>query len=408
MALPGLMGTEHIGFTVPDLDEADDFFVGSSAATHVYSLGPFQHDDDWMREHLNVHPRTVMRKLRFYRCGTGANFEVFQYEPADGQAPSPATATSAATTSPSTSTIWMPRSTTCAPRASDPGRAHGQRNASEGQRWVYFLRPWGMQFELVSFPNGKAYEKNAEVLLWHPAIRRSEPDAIGGNGATQVRDGVTGARVADGLRDAILRGEYRPGKRMRQEDSPRSTAPAASRCAKRCGSWRPRGSSPRRQHRRLGLQAEPRRVRGALPGARADRAAAAAVQPAASDAGRRRPPGRAGRGDAQHHAMSRRSCAWTANSTWQLQRRRDHVLGEPSSGCGTPPSTIAAPSPGAGLEGDRIVHDEHHCWSPRSRARCRRGRAGAVRAHPAHPARSWRATPKSFNAPLTPQPTRRT
>jgi glyoxylase I family protein len=26
-----------------------------------------------------------------------------------------------------------------------------------------------MQFELVSFPDGKAYEKDAPVKLWHPA-----------------------------------------------------------------------------------------------------------------------------------------------------------------------------------------------------------------------------------------------
>jgi glyoxylase I family protein len=26
-----------------------------------------------------------------------------------------------------------------------------------------------MQFELVSFPDGKAYEQGADVLLWHPA-----------------------------------------------------------------------------------------------------------------------------------------------------------------------------------------------------------------------------------------------
>jgi glyoxylase I family protein len=26
-----------------------------------------------------------------------------------------------------------------------------------------------MQFELVSFPHGKAYEKEAGVKLWHPA-----------------------------------------------------------------------------------------------------------------------------------------------------------------------------------------------------------------------------------------------
>jgi len=31
------------------------------------------------------------------------------------------------------------------------------------------LSPWGMQFELCSYPNGKAYEKEAQVTLWHPA-----------------------------------------------------------------------------------------------------------------------------------------------------------------------------------------------------------------------------------------------
>jgi glyoxylase I family protein len=43
------------------------------------------------------------------------------------------------------------------------------RNASAGQRWLYFLAPWGMQFELVSYPGGKAYEREAAVKLWHPA-----------------------------------------------------------------------------------------------------------------------------------------------------------------------------------------------------------------------------------------------
>lgn len=171
MGLPGLRGTEHIGFTVPDLDEAHRFFVDVIGCEYVYTLGPFQRDDDeWMREHLNVHPRSVMRELRFYRCGHGPNFEVFQWQPADGQNPQP--------------------------RNSDLGghhlafyvddldaavahlHSHGirvlgeptaSRNASEGQRWVYFLSPWGMQFELVSFPTGKAYEKDAEVVLWHPA-----------------------------------------------------------------------------------------------------------------------------------------------------------------------------------------------------------------------------------------------
>ncbi len=48
------------------------------------------------------------------------------------------------------------------------GEPTASRNASEGQRWVYFLSPWGMQFELVSFPDGKAYEAHSAVRLWHP------------------------------------------------------------------------------------------------------------------------------------------------------------------------------------------------------------------------------------------------
>jgi catechol 2,3-dioxygenase-like lactoylglutathione lyase family enzyme len=55
MALPGLRGTDHIGFTVPDLDEADRFFVEVIGAERVYSPGPFEHHhDDWMLEHLRV------------------------------------------------------------------------------------------------------------------------------------------------------------------------------------------------------------------------------------------------------------------------------------------------------------------------------------------------------------------
>ena len=37
-----------------------------------------------------------------------------------------------------------------------------------GQTWVYFLAPWGLQLELVSFPGGKAYERDYLERLWHP------------------------------------------------------------------------------------------------------------------------------------------------------------------------------------------------------------------------------------------------
>jgi glyoxylase I family protein len=48
------------------------------------------------------------------------------------------------------------------------GDITASRNASAGQRWIYFLSPWGMQLELVSYPDGKAYESTSDVILWHP------------------------------------------------------------------------------------------------------------------------------------------------------------------------------------------------------------------------------------------------
>lgn len=169
--MPGLRGTDHIGFTVPDLDQAVRFFVDVIGCEAFYDLGPFQSDGDWMTTHLNVHPRTVMRRLKFLRCRSGSNFEIFEYE--------------------------SPDQNRTQPRNSDVGghhlafyvddmaaalehlRQHGVRILGEptvrdsgpsgGQTWVYFLAPWGMQLELVSYPNGKAYERDTTARLWHPA-----------------------------------------------------------------------------------------------------------------------------------------------------------------------------------------------------------------------------------------------
>jgi len=113
----------------------------------------------------------VMKKLTFLRCGHGSNFEIFEYE--------------------------SPGQDRQQPLNSDVGghhlafyvddfeaalahlKAHDVRFMGEptvrtagpnaGQTWVYFLTPWGMQCELVSFPGGKGYQRDTDRRLWHPA-----------------------------------------------------------------------------------------------------------------------------------------------------------------------------------------------------------------------------------------------
>ena len=168
--LPGLRGTEHIGFTVPDLDAAVRFFVDVIGCEAFYELGPFQSEGDWMETHLDVHPRAVMKRLRFLRCKQGSNFELFEYASPDQKRDQPRNSdigghhlafyvddidvAVAYLKSRDVRVLGAPTVRTEGPNA--------------GQTWVYFLSPWGMQLELVSFPNGKGYEHTTARRMWHP------------------------------------------------------------------------------------------------------------------------------------------------------------------------------------------------------------------------------------------------
>ncbi|MCX2750019.1 VOC family protein [Arthrobacter sp. MI7-26] len=168
--IPGMRGTDHIGFTVPDLAEAHEFLVEVLGCETVYSLGAKQSDDDWMETQLGVHPRTVIKEIRFYRLGHGSNFEVFLYESADGQNPQPRNSDIGG----HHIAFYVDDLDAAVAYLRDQGvevmgEATASKQSATGQRWIYFRSPWGMQFELVSFPDGKEYEKNAPLRLWHPS-----------------------------------------------------------------------------------------------------------------------------------------------------------------------------------------------------------------------------------------------
>lgn len=168
--IPGARGFDHFGFTVPDLDEAEQFLVTVIGATPIYTLAAKRSDtDDWMTRQIGVHPRTVIDEIRFYRLGAGTNLEVFRYSSADGQAPQPRNSDIGG----HHLAIYVDDMDAAIAhlRSHDVeimGEPVASAGAAEGQRWLYFRAPWGMQFELVSFPRGKAYEAESHVRLWHP------------------------------------------------------------------------------------------------------------------------------------------------------------------------------------------------------------------------------------------------
>lgn len=178
MPIPGMRGMEHVGFTVPDINEACDFFEKILGGVTLYTAATdFRVDDsNWMAEHLRVHPRSVITEFRYMRLGNGTNLEIFEYVSPD-QNPTP-------------------------PKNSDIGGHHfafyvddmdsaiaflkendvvvlGEPTAYEegpniGLTWCYFMAPWGLQLEIVSAPNGTVFDNeakaNGDMRLFNPAL----------------------------------------------------------------------------------------------------------------------------------------------------------------------------------------------------------------------------------------------
>lgn len=169
--IPTLRGQDHVGVTVPDIGQAIAFFEDVIGCKAHLSFGPFRDDEgDFMKNLLNVHPRTVLNQITLVRCGNGSNIELMEYASPDQKDAIPKNsdigghhiafyvddieAALAYLKSKKVETFFGPLPVTEGPAA--------------GQTINYFRAPWGLQFELISYPSGMAYEKTASGTLWSP------------------------------------------------------------------------------------------------------------------------------------------------------------------------------------------------------------------------------------------------
>lgn len=164
-------GVDHVGINVPDLKQAEDFFSKTFGCVPVTHIGPFKLDASGTEGDTKFAPRADSVSLAMLRCGTGSNIELFEYENSKGS--------------------------TVMPKAEDIGASHiafytgdikgavaylksqgitvlGEpitmpSGDTEGETWVHFRSPWGSEMELVSYPQGKGYEKHSRIKLWNPS-----------------------------------------------------------------------------------------------------------------------------------------------------------------------------------------------------------------------------------------------
>ncbi len=125
-----------------------------------------------MEAMLNVHPRAVIRRVKQYRCGHNTNIEMFEYSAPDQRQQMPK------------NSDWGGHHIALYVDDFDLALEHLRQHEvhlmpggggpaieagpEAGLRSCYFLTPWGMQMELISYPEGKGYEATTPRRLFDP------------------------------------------------------------------------------------------------------------------------------------------------------------------------------------------------------------------------------------------------
>jgi len=189
----GLRGLEHVGLTVPDMEQALDFFATVLGGETLYEIGPVSAEDNWMAVNLGVASDAVIPRIVMLRVGLqGPVLELFEYEhPAQERHPPPQSSVGGQHLAFYVEDI-------------DAGvedlRRHGivalgepkrvSEGPSAGLAWVHFLAPWGQQLELVSYPNGIAAHADRDPAVWIPGHEAGTGDATERDGEEELLGGT--------------------------------------------------------------------------------------------------------------------------------------------------------------------------------------------------------------------------
>jgi catechol 2,3-dioxygenase-like lactoylglutathione lyase family enzyme len=175
--LPGRLAIDHVGLTVPDLDEAIEFFVTVFGCETVFRAGPYANVGYfWDGEDA---PESATVRLAVLTHNGTHNIELLEYTN------KPRTAQGSA------------------PRPSDPGGAHlafyvddiegvveklklipgvrllgpidrEQDTPIGGTDWIYTRTPWGLVVELLRYQPGLPYEATTDKRLVMPPWLRGD------------------------------------------------------------------------------------------------------------------------------------------------------------------------------------------------------------------------------------------
>lgn len=167
-------GINHVGLTVPDIDQATAFLKKALGAKFLYNGqtledGPKKGAD--AERQLGVPGGTMVLKQRVLRIGNGANLELFEIISDHKQAP-----LSLQDYGWNHISLYVDDIDFTIESVKNAGgeilsevHQNSKHEDTENSASVYFRTPWGSLVELQSIPNGYYYPDYSEAETWVPA-----------------------------------------------------------------------------------------------------------------------------------------------------------------------------------------------------------------------------------------------
>lgn len=164
-------GIDHIGITVPDLDQAQAYFEAVFGSEKLYDLLVEPVTGPEMAVDLGVPNGTVLEAIRVITLGDGPGIEMFKYA-----AKVQREASRACDLGTQHFAVFVDDIDKTVDRVKDNGgTVLGQvkelplLEAGNNNRYVYTSPPWGGIIELVQIPSPQAYEETTQRRRWQPA-----------------------------------------------------------------------------------------------------------------------------------------------------------------------------------------------------------------------------------------------
>ncbi|MDO5697861.1 MAG: VOC family protein [Dermatophilus congolensis] len=168
-----MRGIDHVGVTVPDIEEATRFFIEAFDAQVMYSplpKGSPPRYGAFMEQRLGVPARSLQHCIRYLRLPNGPGIELFEFTNITQKEPAVPTDFGWQHVAFYVDDIHaaLERVVAAGGRAlTDPNPLPGVE-AGPNNWFVYARTPWDSTVELISYPDPQPYEEITPLRRWRP------------------------------------------------------------------------------------------------------------------------------------------------------------------------------------------------------------------------------------------------